>query len=108
MNSRFIFIHLALLLFSLPGISYAEKSSENTISGPFGLKPIQLTIGSNGITQNKVPGHICDLDASLGGGHYSEWGQTEEDARSIVTKKCSDKSGMLLCKREKAVCKQDK
>lgn len=94
---------LIILTSIAPAKSYPEEKSINL----FGAKPIQLNIGSEGITQRKEPGFVCDLAASLGGGHYSEWGQTEEDARSIVTKKCSDKSGMLLCKKEKATCKQD-
>jgi hypothetical protein len=97
---------LLLLICSL-NISYAESTKEKSIS-LFGSKPIQISISSEGITQRKEPGYICDLDVSLGGGHYSEWGETEDDARSIVTKKCSGKSGILLCKKEKAICKQDK
>lgn len=73
----------------------------------FGSKPIQLQLGTNGVTQRKEPGHICDLAASLGGAKYSDWGQTEDDARSLVHKKCSDKSGLLLCKKDKAICRRD-
>ena len=80
--------------------------AEETIS-LFGTKPIQLSIGADGIKKNDKPGFICDLAASLGGAKYSEWGETEDDARSIVHKKCSDGSGLLLCKRDKAVCRQD-
>jgi hypothetical protein len=108
MKSIIFFMSAIFLIISLSNFSFAEPPKENTISGPFGLKPIQLSIGANGITQEKIPGFVCDLDASLGGGHYSDWGQTEDDARSIVTKKCSKNSGILLCKKDKAVCKQDK
>lgn len=104
MKSAFIFI----IMLALSDLSNAESPKDQTISGPLGSKPIQLSIGSNGITQRKEPGYICDLDASMGGGHYSEWGQTEDDARSIVTKKCASKSGFFLCKKDKAVCKQEK
>ncbi len=97
------FFVLIILTAITPAKSYPEEKSINL----FDAKPIQLNIGSEEITQRKEPGFVCDLVASLGGGHYSEWGETEEDARSIVTKKCSDKSGMLLCKKEKATCKQD-
>jgi hypothetical protein len=107
MKSKIFFIKFTLLVFNFSAVLHAETPKENTIGGFFGSKPIQISIGANGITQNKVPGYICVLDASLGGGHYSEWGQTEEDARSIVTKKCSDKSGLFLCKKNKAVCKLD-
>ena len=98
---------IILFIIILSSISHAESAKDNTIS-LFGNKPIQINVDSDGITQHKEPGFICDLDASLGSGHYSEWGQTEDDARSIVTKKCSSRSGILLCKRDKAICKQDK
>ncbi len=95
---------LLILVFSLVASGQTETK---TISGPFGSKPIQLSFGSGGVTR-KEGGFICDLDPSLGGGHYSEWGESEEDARTIVVKKCSSKSGMLLCKKDKATCKPDK
>lgn len=81
-------------------------AAEETLS-LFGSKPIQLEVGPNGFKQRKEPGYICDLEASLGGAKYSEWGQTEEDARTIVHKKCSDKSGLLICKKDKAKCRQE-
>lgn len=87
-------------------IIYAQTTPK-TISGPFGAKPIQLSIGSNGITK-KDGGFICDLDASLSGKHYSEWGESEADARTIVHKACSKGSGLLLCKKKKITCKEDK
>jgi hypothetical protein len=73
----------------------------------FGSKPIQLSVGKDGIKQNKTPGYVCEVTATLGGGHYSEWGETEKDARTIVMKKCSDESGMLLCKEDRVTCKID-
>ena len=96
-----------ILILIIAAVAKAESTPEKKSINLFGTKPIQLSVGSNGITQNKEPGYICDLDASLGGGHFSEWGQTEEDSRSIVAKKCSDKAGILLCKKEKAICKKD-
>jgi hypothetical protein len=103
-------IHLvavALVALILTQIASADDAPK-TISGPFGSKPIQLSVSSDGIKQRKEGGYICDLNASLGGGHYSEWGETEDDARTIVTKTCSNKSGLLLCKKDKATCRQDK
>ena len=98
--TKFIFI-----LFLISTGAHAEDSK---VSGPFGSKSIQISFGSGGVTTKQGGGYICDLNASLGGGHYSEWGETENDAREIVYKKCSGKSGLLLCKRDKVTCKQDK
>jgi hypothetical protein len=86
----------------------AEDNKKQEPISLFGSKPIQLELTKEGVQVRKEPGFICDLDASLGGGHYSEWGQTEEDARTIVYKKCSDNSGLLLCKKSKITCKEDK
>jgi hypothetical protein len=98
-----------LLIFSYTSLAEAQtKSSPAPISGPFGSKPIQLSIGAGGITKRKKPGYTCSLDATIGGGHYSEWGETEKDARTIVMKTCSNKSGLLLCKKDKVTCKQEK
>lgn len=83
-----------------------NAQAEETLS-LFGSKPIQLEIGKDGVKQRKEPGFICDLTASLGGASYTEWGQTEEDARSLVHKKCSEKSGLLICKRDKASCRKE-
>lgn len=102
--------HLFKVLFLIIGLfqySYAETPKDNSIN-LFGSKSIQIEINSEGLSKRKEPGYFCDLDASLGGAHYSEWGETEEDARTIVTKKCSAKSGLFLCKKEKAICKQEK
>jgi hypothetical protein len=101
MNTKLLLI---LVSFWAPGIVGAEEP----ISGPFGSKPIQISIGSEGIKTKQGGGYVCDLGASLGGGHYSEWGETENDARTIVLKACSDKSGLLLCKKDKVTCKQEK
>lgn len=80
--------------------------AEEAISlSPFGSKPIQLGLGVDGI-ERKEGGFICDLDAI--NGHYSEWGETEKDARSLVMKTCGDKSGLLLCKKDKVTCQEDK
>jgi len=106
MSSKFFFLAIASLLLCVPTLVFAQ-TTPNTISGPFGSKPIQLSIGSKGI-ERKEGGFICDLDASLGSAHYSEWGETEKDARTIVLKTCSSKSGLLLCKKDKVTCKQDK
>lgn len=84
------------------------QTPPKTISGPFGSKPIQLSIGSDGIKRKEGPGYNCELKASLGDAHYSAWGETEEDARSLVAKSCSDKSGLLLCKKSNATCQQEK
>jgi hypothetical protein len=97
---------IALLVIGHGGLSLAQNKPE-AISGPFGSKAIQLSIGSGGITR-KEGGYICDLDATLGGGHYSEWGETEKDAQTIVMKTCSNKSGLLLCKKDKVTCREDK
>jgi hypothetical protein len=105
MTIKFFFINAAFFILLLSSVSYSE---EPAAISPFGSKPIQLSIGPGGITQNKQPGFTCVLDASLGGGHYSEWGQSENDARTIVHQKCSDKSGLLLCKKDKITCQQDK
>ena len=98
------FVLLAGLSLS-PSVFAGDK--EMPAIGLFGTKPIQIGIDEKGL-HKKEGGFICDLEASLGGAKYSEWGQTEEDARSIVTKKCGDKSGILLCKRDKAKCREDK
>jgi hypothetical protein len=84
-----------------------KKESDQTINlSPFGSNPIQLSLDKDGIKQKKEPGFICELDAI--NGHYSEWGETEKDARTIVMNTCSDKSGLLLCKKDKITCKEDK
>lgn len=88
--------------------SATAQTPPKTISGPFGSKPIQLSIGSDGIKRKESPGFNCELKASLGDAHYSAWGETEEDARSLVAKACSDKSGLLLCKKANATCQQEK
>ncbi|MDZ4675939.1 MAG: hypothetical protein SGI74_00385 [Oligoflexia bacterium] len=97
-----LFTALALLIFINPSFAQAQ------IISPFGTKPIQLSIGSDGVKQRKEPGYICDIKATVGGGQYSEWGETEKDARTIVKKTCSDKSGLLLCIDDKITCKQEK
>jgi hypothetical protein len=74
----------------------------------FGSKPIQLEVTDKGLQQRKEPGFICDLKAELSGDKYSEWGQSEKDAQALVHKKCSDKSGLLICKKDKITCRQDK
>jgi hypothetical protein len=94
---------LLIFLLLLPGI----LSAEETIN-LFGSKPIQINVGKDGIKTQRGGGFVCDLAATLGGGKYSEWGQTESDARNIVMKICSDKSGSLLCKKDKVVCRQEK
>ncbi len=98
-----------LLLITAVAVAQTNKEAGKPISiGPFGSKPIQLSIDKDGIKKRKEPGHICDLTAAVTGTHYSEWGETESDARTIVTKKCSGDSGLLLCKKEKAICREDK
>lgn len=109
LNMR-VLIALAIAFLGLSHTTRAlaqTKPAPTTISGPFGSKPIQLSIGANGITR-KEGGYICDLDASIGKAHFSEWGETENDARSIVAKKCYKNAGFLLCKKDKITCKQEK
>ena len=99
---------ILFFLIGLNGSVRAEDDSKNRpIGGLFGAKPIQLSVDSGGV-HKKDGGFICDLDAELGAGHYSEWGETEKDARTIVHQKCSNKSGVLICKKDKIICKQDK
>jgi hypothetical protein len=104
--SNHIFITL-LAVFWMGTVAGADPAATPTPISLFGSKAIQLSVDSQGLKQ-KEGGFICELDASLGGGHYSEWGETEEDARTIVTKKCSGQSGLLVCKKEKAKCQKDK
>jgi hypothetical protein len=101
-------IRLIALGLILSHVNLAGAQSPTPISGPFGSKPIQLSIGAGGITQRKEPGWNCDIDTTIGGGHYSDWGQIEKDAREIVLQECNKKSGMLICKKEKITCKQEK
>ena len=97
---------VALMLVAFSQVSVAEEQKKtNIISGPFGSKPIQLSIGSEGITR-KEGGYICDLESI--GAKYSEWGETEKDARTIVLQACNKKSGILICKKDKITCKEDK
>jgi hypothetical protein len=106
LTSTLKIIVAALFLLSSNVRAQAEEKKQDTIY-LFGKKPIQLEPTRNGIKQNKNSGFICELKAKLTGEKFSEWGQTENDARSIVTKKCSGKAGLLLCKRDDATCKQD-
>lgn len=96
-----------LLLSILSVHVWAQSSPPPIISGPFGSKAIQLSIDSKGITR-KEGGYICSVKAAVNGAPYSEWGETEKDARTIVLKKCSGKSGLLLCKSDNVTCKEDK
>jgi hypothetical protein len=89
----------------LPIILFAQSPTQTPIS-LFGSKAIQISADKDGL-KRKEGGYICDLTASLGGAHYSEWGETEDDARTIVWKACSDKSGLLICKKDKVTCKKD-
>ena len=82
------------------------SSAAFAVSGPLGSQPLQISLGSSGVTLKHKDGFTCDLKASAGGGSYSEWGQTENDARGIVFQKCSNKSGILLCSKDKIVCKK--
>lgn len=104
----FLFAALTIFIFGQGNLGEAQtRPTPTPISGPFGSKAIQLSIGPAGIVR-KEGGYICDIDTTIGGGHYSEWGETEGDARTIVMKTCSNKSGLLLCKKDKVTCKQDK
>ncbi len=82
-------------------------AEEKVISGPFGSAPIQIGFGSKGIEIKKDPGFVCELTAVINGKKYTQWGETENDARSLVHKECSDNSGLLLCKKDKITCKQE-
>ena len=95
------------LLFCSSTILFAgdKAESQKPISlSPFGTKPIQLSVDKDGI-KRKEGGFVCDLKAF--NGSYSEWGETEDDAKTIVMKTCSDKSGLLLCKKDKITCTKD-
>lgn len=104
MSSRALMTTIALSLAIFLSQASAEEKKPETIY-LFGQRPIQLEATKDGIKQNKDPGFVCELKAKITGEKFSEWGQTEDDARSIVTKKCSDKAGLLLCKRDEASCK---
>lgn len=94
------------IIFSFSVYAQQDKDTKKQINiSPFGTKPIQLGIGKHGI-ERKEGGYICELDAM--NGHYSEWGETEKDARTLVVKACSRKSGLFLCKEDKVKCKEDK
>lgn len=98
---------IKFFLFIFCSLQLLAQTDPPAVISPFGSKPIQLSIGTEGITR-KNDGYICNLEASIGGGKYSEWGETENDARTIVMKTCSNKSGLLLCKKDKITCHQDK
>ncbi|MDZ4678766.1 MAG: hypothetical protein SGI74_14815 [Oligoflexia bacterium] len=107
MSFQIKFSAAILILLILPFQMKAEEKKPETIY-LFGKKPIQLEATKDGIKQNRNPGFVCELKAKISGEKFSEWGQTEEDARLIVAKNCSDKAGLLLCKKENATCIQDK
>jgi hypothetical protein len=105
---HFTVIAMTILFIQVSKAGADSNKEQSPIGGLFGSKAIQLSVGADGIKQKKEPGYICDIDATLGGGHYSEWGETEKDARTIVMKTCDKNSGALLCKEEKITCKQEK
>jgi hypothetical protein len=96
------FIFISAILLAAPSI-WAEETIYL-----FGKKPVNITVGKDGVETQRGGGFICDLAASLGDAKYSEWGKTESDARNIVHKKCSDKSGLLICKKDRVTCREDK
>jgi hypothetical protein len=96
------------IVFAIAILAASPLLYSQTSLSPFGSKPIQIGIGEDGKLEQKKSGFICDLTASLGSAHYSEWGETEKDAQTIVLKKCQDKSGLLICKRDKITCRVDK
>lgn len=104
MASPQILIAIALTAFSFR--AWTEDKPPETIY-LFGKKPIQIEVNKEGLKQNKEPGYNCELKAKLSGEKFSDWGQTEKDARSLVAKKCADKAGLLLCKEKEAVCKKE-
>ena len=79
-------------------------SDPDVLGGPFGSKPIQISIGSDGITAKKGGGFECHLEAM--NGKYTEWGETEKDAQGMVMRTCGNGSGILLCHRDKITCKE--
>jgi len=100
---------LTFVLFVVGDASFsiaAPRPSPSPIS-LFGSRPVQLSVGADGIRQRKENGFICDINATIGGGHYSQWGETEQDARTLVYKECCNKSGLLICKKDKITCKED-
>ncbi len=99
MTLKFIFISLILT-------TSTSVNAEETIY-LFGKKPVNITVGKDGVETQRGGGFVCDLTASLGGAKYSEWGKTESDARGIVHKVCSDKSGLLICKKDRITCRKD-
>jgi hypothetical protein len=99
---KFILMTAALLLCGSAAADPKEKPKEINL---FGTKAIQLGVSKDGI-KRKEGGHICELKAINGA--YSEWGETDKDARELVLQKCSKNSGRLLCSRDKITCKEDK
>jgi len=102
---RALAVTLLLFTSSLTSAQSDPGKDEPVTISPFGTKPIQLSIGKDGIKQNKEPGFVCELNAM--NGQYSEWGESERDARDLVHKKCSKKSGLLLCSKKKIKCRQE-
>lgn len=101
--TKLTFISVTLIFFIFPD----SVSAEETIY-LFGKEPVNITADKDGIKTQRGGGWICDLKASLGDAQYSEWGKTESDARGIVHKVCSDKSGLLICKKDRITCHEDK
>ncbi len=98
-------------IFAITLLIVSRAKAESPPQAPislFGTKPIQLSLDAQKGLVRKEGGFICELAATLGGGHYSEWGETEKDAQEIVLKKCGNSSGLLLCKRDKVTCKEEK
>jgi hypothetical protein len=109
MKSKISTTTVNLLLLTCVAFAEAQtpRPSPTPMSlGLFGSKPIQLSVDKAGIKRVEH-GFVCDLDSEVSKVHYSEWGETEKDARIIVKKKCSNSSGLLLCKEDKITCKAD-
>ncbi|MCC6278723.1 MAG: hypothetical protein IT289_12475 [Oligoflexia bacterium] len=107
MNRYLISLIAAIMIFGITPELIAQSTEQTPLSGPFGFKPIQLSIGKDGI-KRKEGGFVCDLSATFGGAHYSEWGETEKDARTIVMKSCEKGSGTLICKADNIKCREEK
>lgn len=98
---------LTIIVLSFISICHADDSQKPIDLFGLGTKPIQIGLGKDGL-ERKGNGYICDVSATLGNAKYSEWGETEDDARTIVLKKCSANSGVLLCKKDRVTCREDK